>query len=646
MKMDRISTARVRTRIENKTSQWRLLSLRGVAIGLCLLGNAITPQQANAAPAPAGFSGGRILVRPRETVSLPEMAEVHSRMRTHVLQTFPRIGNLQVLELPPHANVQAIITAYQRSGRAAYAEPDYTMNVLLEPNDFNYWNGDLWNFKNLGQYGGTSGADIHAPEGWDIQNTASNIIVAVIDTGVRYTHQDLAPNMWVNPGETGLDEFGRDKATNGVDDDGDGYIDDVHGINTLLNNGDPNDDYGHGSHVAGIIGAAGNNSVGVVGVCWRVQLMACEFIDSQGNGSISDAVTCMDYARSKGAKIINASWGGYTFTSAALQDAVNSARDAGIIFVAACGNNSNDNDANSLYPASYGYDNVIAVAATDRTDAKAFFSNFGATRVHLGAPGASVFSCWNGSDSDYRSFDGTSMAAPHVAGACALVWAHFPGLRPHQVIKRVLSGVDPLPGLTGATVTGGRLNLAKALGPQASPQSTPATVWVDDALPAGAVAGTDGGDSWSGEPWNWVANNPAPYSGTAAHQSDIISGIHRHYFANATDTLEIFQGDTLFAYVYLDPANPPREVMLEWNDGCWEHRAFWGENSIAWGMYGTSSCRDMGDLPPVGQWVRLEVPAGLLDLEGATLKGMSFMLVDGRATWDYAGRYSIGAPPQ
>ena len=179
--MDRISTARVRTRIENKTSQWRLLSLRGVAIGLCLLGNAITPQQANAAPAPAGFSGGRILVRPRKNVSLPEMAELHSRMRTHVLRTFPRIGNLQVLELPPQANMQGIISAYQRSGRAAYAEPDYTVNVLLEPNDFNYGNGDLWNLKNLGQYSGVPGADIHAPEGWEIQNTASNVIAGPDD---------------------------------------------------------------------------------------------------------------------------------------------------------------------------------------------------------------------------------------------------------------------------------------------------------------------------------------------------------------------------------------------------------------------------------------------------------------------------------
>src|SRR6266480_2750085 len=397
MKTNRQMAILKETTPKSRTQRWRVCSLRFLVIGLLVGGSVVTMQNMMCAPAPAGFRSDRILIKPKEGIPLSTLAGLHTRLGSRVLRAFPRIGGLQVVQLPRLASVPTTLAAYRLSGLVAYAEPDFIMRVLMEPNDFRYGNGDLWNFKNLGQYGGTSGADIHAPEGWDIQNTASNIIVAVIDTGVRYTHQDLAPNMWVNPGETGLDEFGRDKATNGVDDDGDGYIDDVHGINTLLNNGDPNDDYGHGSHVAGIIGAAGNNSVGVVGVCWRVQLMACEFIDSQGNGSISDAVTCMDYARSKGAKIINASWGGYTFTSAALQDAVNSARDAGIIFVAACGNNGNDNDANSLYPASYGYDNVIAVAATDRTDAKAFFSNFGATRVHLGAPGATVFSCWNGS---------------------------------------------------------------------------------------------------------------------------------------------------------------------------------------------------------------------------------------------------------
>ena len=161
--------------------------------------------------------------------------------------------------------------------------------------------------------------------------------------------------------------------------------------------------------------------------------------------------------------IINASWGSYNFTSTALYDAIDSTRQAGMIFVAAAGNDNNNNDVNPLYPASYNLDNIIAVAATDRTDNRAFFSNYGATTVHLGAPGYPVFSCWNGSDSDYQDDQGTSMAAPHVVGACALVWAHTPGLSYKQVIARVLSSVDPLPAFSGKCVSGGRLDLQNAL---------------------------------------------------------------------------------------------------------------------------------------------------------------------------------------
>jgi len=321
-------------------------------------------------------------------------------------------------------------------------------------------------------------------------------------------------------------------------------------------------------------------------------------------------------------------------------------RDAGVIFVAAAGNNANNNDANSLYPASYNFDNVIAVAASDRNDNLAWFSNFGLNTVKIAAPGIPVFSCWNGSDTDYANYQGTSMAAPHVTGACALVWAKYPNLSMLQVIRRVLNGVDVLPGLTNDCTSGGRLNLGKALTPPPVPKVPPPdiSVWVDDTLPGGAITNDSGGDSWTAEPWNWVTGNPAPFSGTVAHQSMLASGIHEHLFQNATNTMEVFPGDTLFAYVYLDPANPPREIMLEWNDGCWEHRAFWGENLIQWGEYGTSDRLDMGDLPPAGQWVRLAVPASALQLEGAVVQGMCFMLYDGRATWDYAGRASGGSP--
>ncbi|HEY6168924.1 MAG TPA: S8 family peptidase [Verrucomicrobiae bacterium] len=420
-----------------------------------------------AAAIPSNFRADRILVKPAAGLPTSRLDGLHAELGTRVVRTFAAIGNLQVVRLPADARVSEVITAYRQSGLVAYAEPDYAVHALATPNDFRYWDGSLWALNNTGQLGGTPDADIDAPEGWDIQNTASNIIVAVIDTGVRLTHEDLASNMWVNPGESGPDPLGLDKSMNGRDDDGDGYIDDVHGINAILETGVPLDDDGHGTHVAGIIGAVGNNGVGVVGVAWRVPIMACKFLNAfvhdLAPGYISDAIECMDYARAKGAKIINASWGGYNFNSTALYDAIDSARAAGIIFVAACGNDANDNDSSPLYPASYHLDNIIAVAATTRNDELASWSNYGATNVHLGAPGLDIFSCWNTTDNAYQFYSGTSMAAAHVSGVCALVWAHFPGDTYRQVINRVLAGTDPLPSLAGKCVTGGRLNLQKAL---------------------------------------------------------------------------------------------------------------------------------------------------------------------------------------
>ena len=181
------------------------------------------------------------------------------------------------------------------------------------------------------------------------------------------------------------------------------------------------------------------------------------------------------------------------------------------------------------------------------------------------------------------------------------------------------------------------LLLALCIGSISQAQTT--TVWVEDALPAGATAAADGGDSWT-----WIGGNPAPYSGTLAHQSVVANGEHQHYFYDATTTLSVGVGESLFAYVYLDPANPPSEVMLQWNDGSWEHRAYWGANLIGWGTDGTVSRHAMGSLPAVGQWVRLEVAASVLGLEGHVLNGMAFTLADGRATWDYAGKSSAAGP--
>ncbi|HKS37791.1 MAG TPA: S8 family serine peptidase, partial [Verrucomicrobiae bacterium] len=398
------------------------------------------------------FRGDRILVKPLPGVDL---SLLYRLLGLQVLQSFPAIGNLQIIQLPGGGIVENILAVLRQSGLVEYAEPDFQVQALVEPNDFRFVDGSLWNLRNVGQNGGQADADIDAPEGWEAQNAADNIIVAVIDTGVRYTHEDLAANIWVNSAET---------AGNNLDDDGNGYVDDVHGIDAINNSGDPNDVHGHGTHVSGVVGAVGNNTVGVVGVAWRVKIIGCRFLDPTGNGFIADAIKCIDYSRSKGAKIINTSWGSTTFNSAALRDAFDSARQAGIIVTAAAGNAADNNDVNPLYPASYDLDNIVSVAATTRNDELASFSSYGATSVDLAAPGAAIFSCWNGSDSDYRYFDGTSMSAPHVTGVSALLWAHYPAENYQQIINRVLSNVDPLPSLAGKCVSGGRLNLQRALG--------------------------------------------------------------------------------------------------------------------------------------------------------------------------------------
>ncbi|HSY17050.1 MAG TPA: PKD domain-containing protein [Candidatus Acidoferrales bacterium] len=434
--------------------------------------------------APLGLLGesynpAKILVKPKPGVSL---AGLNLSLGVSVLNTFSKIGNLQIIKVPGNVTASALIATYQASGLVEYAEHDFTVQALNSPNDFYYVQGNLWNLNNTGQNGGTPGADIHAPAAWDTITSASNVIVAVVDTGVRYTHEDLAANMWVNP------------------------ADGSHGTNTVAGSNDPNDDYGHGSHVSGTIGAVGNNGVGVVGVCWKVQIMACKFLDSSGNGTISDAILCLDYARAHGAKVVNASWGSPAFTSQALHDAVASLRDADIIFVAAAGNSALNNDTTGFYPADYrDLDNVVAVAATDRNDQLASFSDYGVTNVDLAAPGTPIYSCWNGSDSDYEYDDGTSMAAATVSGAMALLRAYYPNDAHRQIIERILNGVDQLPGLATNTISGGRLDLAKALNSTSPPPPTLTANFSANPTSGQAPLAVQFTDSSTGGPvsWNW-----------------------------------------------------------------------------------------------------------------------------------------------
>ncbi len=402
----------------------RFLILAGVAASMVVW---LTTSASGQSTQPA-YREDRILIKPKAGINQTVLDNFHLARKGEVLRTFDGIGHLQVLRVPKGETVPGLIAQYQKSGLVEFAEPDYLGHIYVTPNDPGYTNHLLWGLDTIA-----------APAAWNVLTSASNIVVAVLDTGVRYTHEDLAANMWVNPN------------------------DGSHGWNVLAGTSDPSDDNGHGTMVAGVLGAVGNNGKGVTGVAWRVQIMACKCFNSFGIGSISSVITGMDYAQTNGARIINASWG---FTnSLALSNAVYSLRDSNIIIVAACGNSATDIDLNPTYPASYHFDNVVTVAYTTRTDTLATASNYGATSVHLAAPGDQIYSTFAASDSYYYTESGTSFAAPYVVGALALMLTKYPAETCQQIISRVLNATDPLPSLAGKCVTGGRLNLREALSP-------------------------------------------------------------------------------------------------------------------------------------------------------------------------------------
>jgi subtilisin family serine protease len=321
----------------------------------------------------------------------------------------------------------------------AFAEPDYRVSAATtSPNDPKFVDGTLWGLNNYGQNSGKADADMDAPEAWDVLRSATNVIVAIVDSGVRYTHEDLAPNLWTNP---------RDGS---------------HGWNAITGTTNVWDDYGHGTHLAGIIGAAGNNSTGVVGVAWQARIMACKFLDQAGDGFNADAVTCIEFARSNCASIINLSWGGTAF-SEAVSNAISSAQADGIVFTAAAGNQTRNNDATPYYPASLGIPNIVSVGASTRQDGLWSSSNYGHTSVDLFAPGAAIFSTTHAGNNSYGTMNGTSMATAYVSGALALLREQSPATPASGLIARLLSSVDRRPAFTDECVSGGRLNLLKAL---------------------------------------------------------------------------------------------------------------------------------------------------------------------------------------
>ncbi len=462
---------------------------------------------------------------------------------TTLANALPLVPGLYEVSLSNGMTVAQTLAAYQSESGVLDAEPDYNLTVSSVPNDPLL--SQQWNLHNTGQSGGTPGADIHAEQAWDVTTGSPNIVVAVMDTGIDYDSPDLYDNIWINQAEIPNFWYTKSSSTSGYDkivyksqiqtatpgiitfrdlnnpvnaglvwdnnsdgridagdllrplsqggwqsggtSDGDtAHPDDFFGWNFVSNSDNPLDDNGHGTNVSGIIGAVGNNGTGVTGVDWNVQIMPVKFIGSNGSGLISDFIQGLNYAVQHGAKISNNSWEGAPSSDAGiLTTAIQNAQTHGQIFVAAAGNESANDDTTPDYPASLslGLNNVVTVAATDSSDQLASFSNYGPKSVALAAPGVNIYSTLpNG---QYGAMSGTSQATPQVTAALALVWGQHPDWSYTQVINQVLDTTDKLPSLQGKVTTGGRLDVAAAVGWTLSQRSTPA---ITNVTPQGPTA--------------------------------------------------------------------------------------------------------------------------------------------------------------
>lgn len=412
-----------------------------------------------------------VLVKFRSNVSLSEIEKIAAKNNDRVEDEIESVKNLISIDDLDNADAEKVAEQYGKmKDLVEYAEPNFkieldpteeagavnAVNRLAEdsnlPNDpmFN----EQWALSNTGQNGGKANADMSALKAWEKSKGSSKVVIAVLDTGVDYTHPDLVTNMWFRPDS--IPQYTDDEL---------GTFNDVRGFDAADNQSDPMDDNGHGTHCAGIIGAEGNNDEGIAGINWNVQIMPLKFLGKGGFGSTKDAIESINYAIDRkrngvNIRIISASWGSTQY-SKALEDAIRAAGEAGILFVAAAGNNSTDNDKRPHYPSNYDLPNVISVAALDRNDQLASFSNFGVKTVHIAAPGREIVSTWL--KDDYREASGTSMATPYVAGTAALILANEPDLSVEKLREKILKSVDKIDSLNGKVETGGRINAAKAL---------------------------------------------------------------------------------------------------------------------------------------------------------------------------------------
>jgi subtilisin family serine protease len=489
-------------------------------------------------------------------------------------QALGLVPGLYKVQVAPGVSVTQAVAAYRALPGVQNADLDYQLRVAWIPNDPLLSN--QWYLNNTGQQGGTPGADIHAPLAWGTI-VRSKVVIAVMDTGIDYNNPDLYLNIWINQAEipksrlvnlvdvyndgyismrdlnnpinqgpgkiTDLNHDGRIDAgdllapmvlnaqgqdtglggwAHGSTQDGDtAHPDDLIGWNANANNNNPIDQNGHGTAVAGIIGASGNNGVGVAGVAWFVQLMPVQFMDAGGNGSISQFINGLNYSIAHGARITNNSWSGAPNVPS-LYNAIVNAQAHGQIFVCAAGNDGANLDASPEYPAAYNLSNVVSVAATDNHDNLAGFSAYGAHTVSLAAPGVAIYSTALGNGYGYNT--GTSSATPQVTAVLALVWTLRPEWNYQQVIAQVLSTVDPLASLAGKTITGGRLDFAAAI--KVPPRTPYAPVFI-----GGSGSKITGGQSTSG-PLGPSNLHPADVTATGPARID-------HLFASGDELLQL-----------------------------------------------------------------------------------------------------------
>ncbi|MAZ47993.1 MAG: subtilase [Halobacteriovoraceae bacterium] len=402
----------------------------------------------------AEYVPGEIIVKLKDQSSLKSVGLRGQKLNVD-------IGNFAILKVDQKSSVEATIEKLNNLPDIEYAEPNYIYHAigtkeLAQTTDPDF--SKLWGLVNTGNNEpsgsrgnssprGIAGADINASQAWTLTKGDRNIKIAVIDTGVDYNHRDLSANIWTNQAEA--------NGTPGVDDDGNGYIDDIHGYDFANDDGDPMDGNGHGTHCAGTIAAEHDNNYQIAGVMAEASIVGIKFLTDSGSGSTANAIRAIDYATKIGVDIMSNSWGGGGY-SQALKDAIVRAEQAGIVFTAAAGNSASDNNSIPHYPSNYDVSNVISVAAHNYNDELASFSCYGSRTVHVAAPGRNILSTTPGNSTDVYS--GTSMATPHVTGVIGLYLAYHGKSNPKDIRDALMSSSVYAPAYGRKTISGGRVD--------------------------------------------------------------------------------------------------------------------------------------------------------------------------------------------